>query len=938
MGLTPWYKIVTPREDLRDGRPLDASEFAVHLDHVKNRRAGKDYQDPERFFDRTFMTQSLQELAALVVRRMAGIKVETSPVYNLSTQFGGGKTHALTLLYHLAMGGPEAGGWKGVPDVLRRADVRSVPGAEVAVFVGTEFDSLTGRGGDDGTPRRFTPWGEIAFQLGKEAGFAAVARHDEERTAPSTEVIRKFLPRDKPALILMDELLNYMGRNRKSGLTAQLYAFMQNLSEEARAQDRVVLAVSLPSLVDEMTPEDEADFDRFQKLLDRVGKAMVMSASTETSEIIRRRLFEWGGLPPEARKTARAYADWVADHRTQLPTWFPLDAAQEAFEATYPFHPTLISVFERKWQVLPRFQQTRGILRLLALWISSAYMADHKGARTDPLICTGSAPLDDAMFRSALFEQLGGAKLEAAVTTDIMGKSDSHALRLDKEAVATIRKARLHQKVAVTIFFESNGGQTRTDATLPELRLATSTPDLDVGNVETVTEELSTSCYYLTVDKNRYRFSLTPNLNKLLSDRKASVQPGRVEDRVRAEVQDVFEDRRKTEVAKSFGQDADLDLKFFPEKSQQVPNNAQLRLVVLPPEQGAADPATDRLVDTFTREYGGSSRTFKSALIWAVPEGPTQLREEARKVLAWEDINDEKSELRLDDPQLSQLAVNLKKARRDLREAVWRTYKNIRLLGKDGTWKAVDLGLVHSSAASCLVTLILGRLSQDGDLVDAISPQFLVRNWPPALPEWNTKSVQDAFFASPQFPRLIKPGAVRHTIVRGVEAGILAYAGKAQDGTYEPIHWKTTLAPADVEISEEMFIIRGKDAEAYSAKLEEDEGIEVPEPENEVDDQTGETGGTHTEGSGKGGVIIKGAMPEEPKPNTIARLTWSGKIPSQKWMNFYTRVLTRFATNPGLTLTLKVDVAPPDGISQQKVEETRVALRELGLDDDLDEQ
>ena len=29
--LKPWYKVVTPREDLREGKPLDASEFAVHL-------------------------------------------------------------------------------------------------------------------------------------------------------------------------------------------------------------------------------------------------------------------------------------------------------------------------------------------------------------------------------------------------------------------------------------------------------------------------------------------------------------------------------------------------------------------------------------------------------------------------------------------------------------------------------------------------------------------------------------------------------------------------------------------------------------------------------------------------------------------------------------------------------------------------------------------
>jgi len=34
MPLKPWYKVVTPREDLREGKPLDASEFAVHLDQV----------------------------------------------------------------------------------------------------------------------------------------------------------------------------------------------------------------------------------------------------------------------------------------------------------------------------------------------------------------------------------------------------------------------------------------------------------------------------------------------------------------------------------------------------------------------------------------------------------------------------------------------------------------------------------------------------------------------------------------------------------------------------------------------------------------------------------------------------------------------------------------------------------------------------------------
>ena len=63
MPLKPWYKIVIPREDLRDGNPLDASEFAVHLDQVCEDRAPDDYQKSERFFERTNLTKTFTATA-----------------------------------------------------------------------------------------------------------------------------------------------------------------------------------------------------------------------------------------------------------------------------------------------------------------------------------------------------------------------------------------------------------------------------------------------------------------------------------------------------------------------------------------------------------------------------------------------------------------------------------------------------------------------------------------------------------------------------------------------------------------------------------------------------------------------------------------------------------------------------------------------------------
>jgi hypothetical protein len=922
MALKPWYKVVTPREDLREGRPLDASEFAVHLDHVRDQRAPADYQKPDRFFDRTFLTKNLTAVAVETVRRLSGIKVETSAVFNLTTQFGGGKTHALTLLYHLANGGPDAAKWKGVPFVLEEAGVKSIPKTAVAVFVGTEFDSITGRGGKDGTPVRFTPWGEIAYQIGTSGGgpkagakaFAVVAKHDADRTAPSSEVIRQFLPKGQPVLILMDELLNYMGRNRKSGLTNQLYSFLQNLSEEARAQDRTVLAVSLPSLLDEMTQDDEADFERFQKMLDRLGKAMIMSAEHETSEIIRRRLFEWGGLPDDGKKTAAEYGEFILSNRTQFPGWFPVDTAKEAFSATYPLHPTLLSVFERKWQQLPRFQQTRGILRLLALWVSHAYQAGFKGAHKDPLISMGTAPLQDPLFRSAAFEQLGGAKLEGAVTTDICGKKESHAVRLDAESIETIKKARLHQKVATAIFFESNGGQLKTEATLPEIRLAVAEPEIELGHIETVLETLASTCYYLSADKNRYRFSLSPNLNKLLADRGASVQPKKVDERIRAEVQKVFTGGPT------------IDRVFFPEKSGQIPDRAAITLVVLLPEQTITEGSTLDFIKAATKDHGSSGRTFKSGILWAVPESPNALRDDGRKVLAWEDIEDEKSDLRLDESQLRQLDESLKKARRDVKESVWRTYKNLVLLGKDNTWKTIDMGLVHSSAATTIVDLIVERLVREGDIEDkSVSPNFLTRNWPPALTEWSTKSARDAFFASPAFPRLLIPDSLKETISRGVENRILGYVGKKPDGSYDPFHWKSSVAALDVELSDDVYVIQKETAEEYAAgKLPKAPGPLVPPPEPEPV---------------KSGPILhpEPVSPGGPAPAAaLTRIAWRGEVPAQKWMNFYTKILAKFAAQNGLRIELNVEIAPEGGISRQRLDEVKVALRELGLSDEVD--
>jgi hypothetical protein len=61
-------------------------------------------------------------------------------------------------------------------------------------------------------------------------------------------------------------------------------------------------------------------------------------------------------------------------------------------------------------------------------------------------------------------------------------------------------------------------------------------------------------------------------------------------------------------------------------------------------------------------------------------------------------------------------------------------------------------------------------------------------------------------------------------------------------------------------------------------------------------------------------------------------LSWEGDLPPQKWMNFYMKVLTRFATDPSLRLIIRFEVTPATGISQNELEEIKASLRDLDLD------
>ena len=123
-SLKPWREVVNPHKDVASGRYQQA-EFAADLWQVHLGEGTDEYRKPVEFFRRTYLTESLKKLLTGAVRRLAGDGGD--PVVQLQTNFGGGKTHSLIALYHLAGAGAQASALAGVDELLGEAGVEAVP-------------------------------------------------------------------------------------------------------------------------------------------------------------------------------------------------------------------------------------------------------------------------------------------------------------------------------------------------------------------------------------------------------------------------------------------------------------------------------------------------------------------------------------------------------------------------------------------------------------------------------------------------------------------------------------------------------------------------------------------------------------------------------------------------------------------------------------------
>ncbi len=76
---------------------------------------------------------------------------------------------------------------------------------------------------------------------------------------------------------------------------------------------------------------------------------------------------------------------------------------------------------------------------------------------------------------------------------------------------------------------------------------------------------------------------------------------------------------------------------------------------------------------------------------------------------------------------------------------------------------------------------------------------------------------------------------------------------------------------------------------------------------------------------------------EMPAPPSGKRtLKWNGTVPSQKWMNFYTKILSRFASSSDLSIEVGFEVTVDRDQADSKADDARSSLRELGIEGKVD--
>lgn len=752
-----------PRDDVRQGE-LDDAIFAASFGKLIRDEGPDIYRRADRFFQNTHPTAALSKLCRDVFGRL-GSTSEGGAILRLSTGFGGGKTHALMTLWHLArnIGDPTIG-TDLLPPAGRPKGIRVVgidaEGAGYPIFARHGEQEARGLAA------------ELAFLFGGASALNAFGPMNSAAASPDAAAVEAMLP-DEPFLILLDEIVLYMAKLTQQEV-GNLVGFLRTLMTAIVTRRQAVLVITDPK----DQPADATNAARLEHLARMIEQQTGRQATViepigdETAQVIIRRLFD--RVDPAA--AAKASADYHALYQRvaeEHPNLVPEEARSPKYadriRTCYPLHPRLLKTAEERLRVLPDYNLSRGTLRLFARVIRGVW---DDPTRDPELITAGEIDWSSRPIQADLLERLDREKFRAAVGADVLG----HGRELDQAEWG------VHRRVASALLLESlpleaHSGLGPSDLTLAVLR----TDEAGTEPAEAL-DHLAGACWHIypmSGSANAWQFRFEPNILKQIEERMSQVPRADALDRLRTDVQKAF-------------QGAFAKLLPWPPNAKAVPERPELQLALCESEEIA------RSVVTYADDTPGvqSMRTLRNAVLAVAPDAPALEKaiQRVQRLKAAEEIEDETP-----NSEAGKLArEQLKKQKPDLIKAARleaaRAFNRVVLA--DGGVLTVDERFIAPPDTSPL-QLPSGQdavraFVEDRKLIygpaDTLVPDyFLQRVFAGAVPVADipdartTAGLQRRFLAAQGLKLVTDPSVIRGSILRGVAEGRLVV--RLEDGT-----------------------------------------------------------------------------------------------------------------------------------------------------------
>jgi uncharacterized protein len=634
MSIKPWREIAIPHQDVLEGT-FQQSEFAADLSRVHQGTASPEYGDPRLFYSRTYITEGMRLLLDSVIKRLSGRGGD--PVIQLQTAFGGGKTHTMLAVYHLASGKVPVSELQGLGPIVDAAGVIEVPMARVVVLDGNELSPNQPRNHNGVLIN--TMWGELAWQLGQAEAYNIVKEADVSGTSPGKGVLAELLGRYSPCVILIDELVAYLrqfeeGRTYAGGTFDSNLSFIQALTEALKAVPNAMMLASLPESHAELGGiRGQQALDALEKYFGRVQALWKPVATEEAFEIVRRRLFTTITDVRAVEEVCRAYAEMYVQNSADFPSETQESRYFDRLKQSYPIHPEVFDRLYEDWSSLDKFQRTRGVLKLMAKVIHQLWTEGN----ASPMIQAGDLPLYNHDVRNEMVYYLPQG-WDPVLERDVDGQR-ADTVYIDRDSRFGAYQAA--RRVARTIFLGSAPSvtvQSQRGVDQTRILLGCVQPGQTISVYKDVLRRMSDRLHYLNNVNNRYYYDTRPNLRREMEERKHRFTD--TDSEIRTRLGKLLKTSREFSGVHIFTPSAD------------VPDDEELRLVVLP-TNAAYSRSKHNQAEVYAREIltkrGMQPRNYQNRLIFLAAdyEAMQRLRDSVRSLLAWQSILSDIKEMRL---------------------------------------------------------------------------------------------------------------------------------------------------------------------------------------------------------------------------------------------------------------------------------------------------